>query len=195
MDNPSCTGLTSRLPWKDGRTPSSAAGSERRGRRAHCVPGQDRVLSRRRVDPRRWGTESAADSNSKPLTSATSSVEPLPAPWQGSPSLTYARAYDRTAPVRPSLRPTLASDVRCLLDQGGAWRRRWPDVSGGLWPWEAPPGRTPGHTSQNAQIKTANDYRHVKHVRAVFLSRPTRIHRVNCRRRRSPVTGSGKAMR
>jgi hypothetical protein len=27
----------------------------------------------------------------------------------------------------------------------------------GLWPWEAPPGRTPGHASQNAQIKTANE--------------------------------------
>jgi hypothetical protein len=36
--------------------------------------------------------------------------------------------------------------------QGGAWRRRWPGVSAGLWPWEAPPGARRA-TPHGGQIK------------------------------------------
>ena len=48
------------------------------------------------------------------------------------------------------------SDNRCrigpYLDQGGAWRRRWPGASVPGSALGGPPGRTPGQPPQNAVI-------------------------------------------
>ena len=104
-----------------------------------------------------------------------------------SPAVSAARCpCTRDARSMPGALPNQA-----VLDQGGACGAAGPAPAPGLWPWEAPPGRTPGHTSQNAQIKMANDYRHVKHVRAVFL----RLQSSNSHPQRQwsaqPITGNG----
>jgi hypothetical protein len=56
-----------------------------------------------------------------------------------------------------SVRQLIALPNLAVLGKERRLRRRWPGVSGGLWPWEAPGRRTPGHVRRASRSVPAHD--------------------------------------